>query len=247
MQTLTQPYFYSAINNADTDDFFQQRKAYRTLSSCEKYEDIEEIQYGINIYPLRNAVKGNIEFPDEKNNMYRFVVGKRDSFFVVGTFDPIVGTGKTPDEARENWKYEFHKRFQELSAKLDWERTETETSLWKIIEEVVDIPKHRELTPLELEQTGRIVENNEIPTHQREILWLDESRSVVDCRGCPSDLLKYASGQYFRASVLLYKTGKLIICAVRKTNYQNYTEEEVDEFWESMPTTKELPDSAFWK
>jgi hypothetical protein len=239
MLTLTNSHY--TVNVQQNKPSSQQEDGYQTLTSCEKYTGdnvIREIRYGVAVYPLRNAINGFIEYVADVSKPYRFLVE---------TFAPIYGVGETTDAARENWKYEFHQSFQNLSSKLYWERDDEEDALWNLMQDIVDIPKHRELTPLEFEQTGKIVVNDNIPTHQREIEWLDESRDIVECKDCPLELLQYETGQYFRASVRIYKAGKLQILAISQTNYRDYTDEEIEEFVNSCPTSKDLPKSIIWK
>jgi hypothetical protein len=203
-------------------------------------EDIREVRYEYSIYPLKKSIKISFIDSHDSNLPYQCII--KD-------FSQIYGKGSNINEAIKNWKQMFHQTFQELSAKLDWERTEEEQQLWETFERVVDIPAHYKKTPVNYRQTGKIIENKNIPKHKREIAWLDGSVDIVDCDKCPFELLRYAVGEYFRADLLReHQTGKLVkIRAISSSTYRDYTDKEVEDFVNSLQSSQNLPDSTTWK
>jgi hypothetical protein len=211
------------------------------VTASGKYFPIHEVRFGESVYPFVNVVYG-----------YYTILAGTDPLLrvcVADTFLPITGQGKTLEDARQDWGYEFHRVFQKLSAKLHWEQTKEEKELWRIFEDVVDIPAHRRKTPINYRQTGKIIENINIPRYKREIEWLDGSVDIVDCNDCPLELLQYKAGEYFRADLLReYQTGKLVkIRSIGLTCYRDYTDEEVEYFINSLQSSQSLPDSIIWK
>jgi hypothetical protein len=224
----------SSINVGSTVDIpTQQEDSQQSIPNQKRYKNISEIRFGIAVYPLKNNINILPAISLEEDTLYSFSTT---------IFPEICGKGITIDEAKKDWEYEFHRKFQEIYTKLNWERTKQENEMWKLFEENVDIQKYRKQTPLSFQQTGKIIKNKNIPNYKREIEWLDEKRDVVDCADCPLELLQYEAGQYFRADVLReYQTDKLIkICSVSSTKYRDYTDKEITEFIDSLPTTKNL-------
>ncbi|GHT37614.1 hypothetical protein FACS189427_10790 [Planctomycetales bacterium] len=238
MTTDSFSYKLHAVHNSTKSVDWQDNELKTFAYSFERYEWITEISYGFSVYPLRNnGITACCEQLTRENNSFYL--------YQAGTMLPVSGCGTTKDAAKENWQYEFHKTFQELSAKLDWERSEEDQTLWNIFESIVDVPAYRRKTPVNYHQTGKIIVNANIPSHQREIEWLDDTTDVVSCRDCP-DLLRYKTGQYFRADLLReYQTGTLIkIRSISPTKYRDYTDKEIDDFVALLPTTEDLPPST---
>jgi hypothetical protein len=154
---------------------------------------------------------------------------------------PIIGKGRSLDEARQDWERQFHLRFHELYIKCDWERSEEEQQLWEVFEEIVDIQSYRKLTPLKFEQTGKIIQR--ISDDQCVIEWIGGQQDIVNYVDCPSELAQHKAGEYFRADVLReYETDNLVrICSIFASDYRDYTHEELDKIIDSLPTTKDFP------
>jgi hypothetical protein len=182
-------------------------------------------------------ISGLLHKTDEEKNPFLFFTTELPN---------VYGKGKTPEEAIENWEHDFHLKFQDIYYKQYWERTNEEQNLYEIFIAVVDIDGHKQRTPVNYQQTGKIIN---IYGNKLEIEWLDESRDIVDSVNYPNELLNYKVGEYFRADVLYeYGAWKLInICSIMTTCYRDYTDEEINAFLDSLPTTKELPPSKIWK
>jgi hypothetical protein len=166
--------------------------------------------------------------------------------FQVDSFEDLVGKGQTCDEAKQDWEHQFHIRFGELYTMCRWERNNKEQKEWEVFKSIVDIGSYRRLTPIEFQQTGKMIRH--ISSNQCEIEWIGDQRDIVSYADCPSELQQYEIGEYFRADVLReYITDKLVkICSISASNYRKYTHEELDKIIESLPTTSDFPKSTNW-
>ncbi|MDR2345568.1 MAG: hypothetical protein LBE18_05830 [Planctomycetaceae bacterium] len=228
---------YSGLTNTLTRNFndcFSQDYCCN-LSSCCEQKEISEIQYETYIYPLRKIICGLWNKTNDVNNPFLFSALELPN---------IYGKGKTAEDALNDWQKEFHLKFQDIYYQQHWERTEDAQNLYNAFEEFVDIPKHLHLTPIIVQQTGKIID---ISDNKREIEWLDESRNIVDLAECPSELANYKVGEYFRAEMLRkFETRELIkIRSIKTTCYRDYTDEEIQEFFDSLPVVS-LPPSKYW-
>jgi hypothetical protein len=243
--TITLPdteYCNPLIPSSDNNNncFSQQRYPYQRCcyslpTDCGQYKEIIKIQYDIHIYPLRNTIYGLLVTTSDKKNPF---------IFFVSDFSNIEGKGKTPENAIENWEKEFHLKFQDIYYKQYWERTDEEQNLYNTFEKFIDIQEHLRLTPISIQQTGKIIN---IIDNKYEIEWIDESRDIVELTECPDELSHYKIGEYLRAEVLRkYETGELIkIRTLAPTSYRDLTDVEVQEFFDSLPI-KNLPFSKYW-
>jgi hypothetical protein len=230
-------YSDSAIPSSDTNSDFLFNYSYDLPVDWKEYQKINEIQYGIHIYPLRKTILGLLSKTGDEKNPF---------LFSASDLPNVRGKGETVEDAIEDWKKDFHLKFQDIYYKQHWERTDEEQNLYNAFEKFVDIQEYLHRTPASLKQTGKIIN---ISGSKREIEWLDESRDIVDLAECPEELSHYKVGGYFRADILRkFETRELIkIRSITTTCYRDYTDEEINAFLDSLPTTKELPPSKFWK
>jgi hypothetical protein len=161
----------------------------------------------------------------------------------------IEGKGKTETKAFDDWRESFHLNFQKISGKRHWERTKEEYNLRKTLEKIIDIESFWSNRPLEIRQTGKFVEDNNLLTNERKILWLDGTHNIINLDDCPSEFANYEIEKYWIATLQVNReTGQLLkIIAVEPTNYKDYSNQEIKEFIESLPTSKDLPISKIWK
>ena len=206
----------------------------------ERKISISEVRFGETIYPFQQNMEAYFAPYRSDESPYCFIV---DDFL------PIVGKGKTLYDARLDWELQFHKKFQELYTQCDFERADNDIKLWSIFEEIIDIPAYRAATPLSFQVTGKFVDNPAIPKHCREIEWIDGTKDVVDLQDCPRESVIFSSGQYFEATVLRDYHDNTIreILSINPVDYQDSTDEEIDEFLKSIPTLIDFPVSTRWK
>jgi hypothetical protein len=222
-------------SSEDNYNCFPQNYCYSLPTDYGQYKEIIKIQYDIHIYPLRNTISGLLVTTSDKKNPF---------IFFVSDFSNILSKGKTPENAIENWEKEFHLKFQDIYYKQHWERTDEEQDLCNTFEKFIDIQEHLRLTPISIQQTGKIIN---IIDDKYEIEWIDESRDIVELTEYPDELSHYKIGEYLRAEVLRkYETGELIkIRTISPTSYRDLTDVEVQEFFDSLPI-KNLPFSKYW-
>jgi len=201
---------------------------------------ISEVRFGETIYPFQQDVEAYFTPNRSDESPYSFIV---DDFL------PIVGKDKTLYDARLDWELQFHKKFQELYTQCEFERADHEMKLWSVFEEIIDIPAYRAATPLSFQVTGKFVDNPAIPKYCREIEWIDGTKDTVDLQDCPRESVMIQPGQYFEATVLRDYHDNTIreVCSISPVDYQDSTDEEIDEFLKSLPTSKDLPVSTRWK
>ena len=201
---------------------------------------ISKVQFGEIEYPFQQDIEGHF-FPSTEGEPYCFIVTMLSP--------PLRGKGKTRQEAKTDWDSQFHVAFQKLYTKCDFERSEYEKKLWSIFEKIVDIPAYRALTPLSFQATGKFVDNPDIPKHYQEIEWIDGTRDIVDSRLCPQEFVIIPLDQYFATTVLRnYHDYRIIkVLSICPVDYQDYTDEEIDSFLNSLPSSKDLPESTLWK
>ncbi|MDR2408006.1 MAG: hypothetical protein LBE13_07840 [Bacteroidales bacterium] len=192
-------------------------------------DNMREIRYDVYVYPLLCSIQ--LIGKEIKSNLFKIYT----EFFN----HEICGTGKTIDDAAENWKYKFHIKFQQLRSKRRWEHTEEEKELWNKFEKIVDMPEYRQQTPLIYQQTGQIIKYAGRPRRLKFVIkWIDDRSDIISVKNCPKELLRYKCFQYFRANVLQdYQTGKLIkILSVEPQIYKKYSAKELKKFWASIQT-----------
>ena len=201
---------------------------------------ISKVQFGKILYPFQQDIEGRF-FPS--------IEGEPCCFSIDVLFPSLCGKGKTRQEAKTDWDSQFHVEFQKLYTKCDFERSENEKKLWSIFEKIVDIPAYRALTPLSFQVTGKFVDNPGISKRYRKIEWIDGTKDIVDSRLCPREFVIISPGQYFEATVLRdYHDNRILqVLSIYPVDYQDFTDEEIDSFLNSLPSSKELPDSTRWK
>jgi len=201
---------------------------------------ISEVRFGETIYPFQQNMEAYFAPYRSDESPYCFIV---DDFL------PIVGKGKTLYDARLDWELQFHKKFQELYTQCDFERADNDIKLWSIFEEIIDIPAYRAATPLSFQVTGKFVDNPAIPKYCREIEWTGGAKDTVDLRDCPREFVTIQPGQYFEATILRDYHDNTIreVLSICPVDYQDSTDEEIDEFLKSIPTLIDFPVSTRWK
>jgi hypothetical protein len=209
--------------------------AWKTLQSWDRYGDIVEVKYKHYIYPFRSncRIKGHPQS--------RVVGGVTRYVYHVPVFATIIGEdAENINESRENWHEKFHQTFQSVYYKLNWERNRDERMLFDLFNEIVDIQRHLEHTPVEHSQIGEIVE---IGDDFYVIKWINEQRETIKFVDC---LQEMKCNEYFIAKHLRdYQTGKLLkICEIMPTSYKDWSVDEMNEWYKSIPVAK-LPPSKF--
>jgi hypothetical protein len=194
------------------------------LKSEYKYFLIQEVRFDDAVYPFVNPVYGCYELVDST-----FQVCFADIFL------PIVGKGKSFNEAKHDWERQFHLRFHELYVKCWWERNEEEQKDWKIFEDVVDIPAFRKATPLKFTEIGKIISIGQIQNNKLadfEIEWLDGQKEILDCAITPEFTTNFVLNCYYEIKLLRNYQNNTIVKVIdaAKVDYKENSKEEIEKF-----------------
>ena len=238
MSTIFKPSMSQFFTFRNTDNVYDRDVRTPSIYEC---KIISEVRFGKTIYTFQQQDVEAYFAPNRSD--------ESPYCYIVDDFLPLVGKGKTPHDARLDWELQFHEKFQELYTQCDFERAENDMKLWSVFEEIIDIPAYRAATPLSFQVTGKFVDNPAIPKYCREIEWIDGTKDIVDLQDCPRESVIISSGQYFEATVLRDYHDNTIreVLSINPVDYQDSTDEEIDEFLKSLPTSKNLPDSTRWK
>jgi hypothetical protein len=192
----------------------------------------EMFQVGDTLYRLRQATQG--------------VFFSETSTFCVPVVDIITGRGETLESALADWQTQFHIRFQRLFTKLESERTPDDKELLDQFQTLIDLEEHRKTVPVIVRQIGAVERIQPLPAIVR---WEDGSREEAAVDILPPEFLTYSLGQRFEALVARDPESHRIwriIFSQRLAPLPNLTPEEVDQLWNSLPTTRSLP-AADWE
>lgn len=161
----------------------------------------------------------------------------------------LVGHGATLERAYDDWVFEMHRRFQEIYLKRPFELNPEEARLWRRFEEIVDVAAYRLTVPLCLRQIGTVVALHSSPPSVR-IQWETENYTdkPISFDFLPAEFAAYRIGQRFEAIVRRESATYHLIDVLdtkRLMTPPPLSDEQLEEFWLSIPTTNSLP-STDW-
>ena len=158
----------------------------------------------------------------------------------------IIGYGMIGSEALQDWKDQFHFRFQELHQMLSFEMSHEQMQLWGKIESLVDLTVYRNEQPVVMTQIGRITKMRPRPTL---IQWINgEREDVPPTQFIPPEFISYKIGQFFEAVVERdFQTGHIrrIVHTKLLPNFKIHDESESNVFLSSLPSSENLPTTTF--
>ncbi len=194
------------------------------------------LRFGETEYHLRRPVEGSF-YPGVGQELGEFCVRELGS--------PIVGKGRTPERAYQDWLEHFHVEFQRLYAMRAFEMDDSERQIWRDIEDKVDVARYRMEQPLIVRQQGTVVRARPYPEMVR---WEDGTREKIVLRRMPGEFATYKPGQPFEAIVHRDPLSHQMI----KVDYVKrlFTAPEPSDaesklIWDSLPTSGSLPDTAW--
>ena len=128
----------------------------------------------------------------------------------------IKGTGKTLRLAEQDWKFQFHKLYQQYRGLMDYELNDEEKRLRESFEEYITPREYHELNPLKLIENGRVFRKS---TEEIIVEWANTSQEHLDSANLLSNLSFLLPGDWFEATVTRdYFTGHILkIENVQKT------------------------------
>jgi len=196
--------------------------------------EVESIEFGETRYNLRKPIVG-VYVPGEAA-LWEFRVREcGDQFF---------GRGETIEEAYNDWGDQIHTTFQLLAGKRPFEMSEDEMARWETLLSLIDVDEYRDRTPVILTETGRVSKG---PPGGREVTWWPSDRTEkIGLELVPAHFATYATDQWFEAIVERDRR----TWQIRKVQHARpvdpigpLSEKEHDEFWASIKTIADLPDS----
>jgi hypothetical protein len=197
---------------------------------------VTELVIGQTAYNLRSPAKGT------------FSPGTQSALgeFHVDGFSPVfVGFGSTIDGAYRDWVEQVHAAIQDLFTKREFEMTDAELRQWRVISERIDVTVYANNTPLLSRHFGLVVQSRPKPSTVR---WENGSKEDVLLEQMPGEFAAYKPGQGFEAVVERDPvTNRLIrVPYVRRAAAPpRLTQVEIEAIWTAMPTTKQLPNTAW--
>jgi hypothetical protein len=192
--------------------------------------ELSRLEYGNAVYEFRHNVIGQW-IPRLAQGGYEFFLEP---------LPQLAGHGATMAEAQDELLAIFHERVQELLSKRPFEMTSQEKSDYAAIDSVVDLAFYQQQLPVRLRQRGKLVSKR---PGNWTVIWEGLGQEKVDGKLFPVDFAAYREGQRFDAIVLRDRQSMNLIqvADVERTTASQSTEEELQEFWKSLPTTADLP------
>ncbi len=158
----------------------------------------------------------------------------------------ILGIGKTLDEAQRNWNEQFHVKFQTLLAKRPWEMNSDEKEEWEQIELLVDVTAYRRDTPYRIRQIGAISQRRPTAHEPRalpnQIRWESGRIEDIQLDLAPPEFASLFAGRRFEAVVLRDSTTHRLLRILDVVPLAQVPKAaDRDALWDSVPTSKDLP------
>lgn len=156
----------------------------------------------------------------------------------------FLGHGQSREAAAENWRNQIHSRFQQLVRKRPFRMAEDEKADWAILSRLIDVEHYWKTTPIMQQETGWV---SRIQSGICEFTWLgSETTETVSLEHVPPEFAGFGEGQWFEALVERkrddYSLNK-VIHARPIDPIKEMTDEEMKEWFSSLPTTETLPKS----
>ena len=197
------------------------------------YRDVDEMKIGETVYRPRNRATAHC-YPVSRGNFECLVLETPG----------IVGSGDDQDAAYADWRNRVHAAFQRLIAMRPFEFTEPDRRQWRVLESFIDVDHYRRSAPIRVRQFGAV----EYGGYQfpRSIKWVDGPRDYVTLERAPAEFAGIKPGQWIEAicdhSPL---DGRLIrvVHVASVASIRRMTAEQQQEFFASLPSADELPDS----
>ncbi len=195
---------------------------------------VSAIRFGQTTYHLRQPSQGSF-YPSQS--------AAEGEFAVEGFSHAIVGRGGSPDEAYQDWVKQFHSAFQRLYVMRPFEMDDGDRRLWGAMESLVEVDQYRAGQPLVVLQQGKVLQARPYPD---VVLWEDGTKERIPLARMPGEFAGYKVGQPFEAVVhrdpVSHKIFKVEYVKRLPARAKN-TAAESKQLWDSLPTSKSLPDS----
>lgn len=192
------------------------------------------IRFGQTAYRLRTPVEGAY-YPPASSHSGEFIVD--------GFQRAIVGRGRSPEKAYQDWLIRFHADFQRLYMMRPFEMDDQDRSLWSVMEREVDVEQYRARQSLIVLQQGKVCRARPYP---EKVQWEDGTTERICLERMPGEFATYKAGQPFEALVHRDSVSHTMIKVEYVRRVQNRASQRPEEsrrLIESLPTSASLPDS----
>ncbi|MGE5609295.1 MAG: hypothetical protein ACM359_08580 [Bacillota bacterium] len=166
-----------------------------------------------------------------------------DFYSLEGFFPHIVGGGKTPMEAREDFARKVHILFQEIDNTAEFERTDKQQRLWGVFAGLIDLRQYESAKSITVTQIGQITRR--LRAGRVRVRWATGLIERIDIAKASPEFAVLKVGQWFEAVVRRdYLSDRLLavehVSGIRKPEYGP---EEREQFW-SLGTRQRAGDAA---
>jgi hypothetical protein len=192
----------------------------------------DSFQVGETCYRLRRPISGTFS--------------PQTLTFQVADADFLTGRGETLERARADWQVQFHVWFQTLFVKIASELTPADKDALDQLNEFIDLEEYRKMAIQTVREIGTVERARPFPV---VIRWEDCTEDTATADALPAEFITYAKGQRFEAVVAREPLGYRLVRIVhsqRLAPLPAMTPKEVGELWDSLPTTRSLPE-ADWE
>ena len=174
-------------------------------------------------------------------------VQEPDGNWTFGSMDEplrVLACGPSREAAVENWRNQVHVRFQQLVRNRPFRMSEDEKADWAVLSELIDVEHYWKTTPFRHLETGWV---SAIREGVWEITWLGTDHvEAIGADAVPDEFAGYQKDQWFEALVErdrdTFSLQKIIHCRAIDP-IDDMTEEEMEAWFSSLPTTDTLPKS----
>ncbi len=199
----------------------------------------EMFEVGQTVYPLRQRVSGVISPGQDCFQLH-----------MKGLTPVFIGTGSTPARAELDLKGQIHGIFQQLYGKRPFQMTEQERAAWTLLEQVIDVRRYSEETPVEGREIGVVLwfRNSKfgIGSHIK-VRWLAGREELVPVGRASRELASLRPGCWFEAVVQREPVSdklRRVLFAEKIDPVKPMKVSEAQAYWDAIPTIKDLPVSV---
>lgn len=178
--------------------------------------------------PLSEMSVGQVRYP------FRSPLSEHssaDAYWIEGFWPMIVGHGSSSEEAKEDFEYQVHSRFQELAGRPDFDRTEQEDRVWSHLSALIDLSRYDQMRVVTANEMGQVVRN--APPRARIVQWASGRRETIELRKAHPKFAAIALGRWFEAVVSRkYLSGDFLhIDHLSPVADPWFNEQQRQEFW----------------
>ncbi len=185
-----------------------------------------EIAVGDVVYHMRNKCEYRIS---HDNNEYVCCISDHPL--------NLVGYGNSEENAVKDFEQSLHAEYSKLRSMLGFEMNEEQKSTWNVLNEIIDSEKFEQEILYYFRRLGRIKTNG-----KRYPVWIENVDGLKE--KVPNNVLDYGEfvkledGQWIEYVAVCrggHKINPDSICHFEKTTFKEYSDQEIKEWFESLP------------